>query len=187
MDTEAELLIKVKKGDALAQKQLYQLLAPALFATCLRYTKSKYEAEDFLQESFVKIFQHISKFRGDGPLGAWARRIAVNTIIEEYKRRDLLRESHDLETHGNQLADNAVNVMSELSYQELRTLINHLPDGKKMVFNLYVIEGYTHKEIAELLNINEGTSKSQLAKAKELLSAMHKQHNLDAKRIAGTY
>ncbi|MBC7388170.1 MAG: RNA polymerase sigma factor [Opitutaceae bacterium] len=184
---ESELISKVRKGDALAQKQLYQLLAPTLFATCLRYTKSRYEAEDFLQDSFVKIFQNINTFRSDGPIAAWARRITVNTVIEEFKKRDLLRESHDLQTHGNHLADNSVNVLSDLSCQDLRNLINKLPNGKKVVFNLFVLDGYNHKEIAELLNITEGTSKSQLAKAKELLAEMHRTQNENARQITRKY
>jgi len=187
LQEEAELISKVIKRDSSAQKELYELLAPCLFATCLRYTKSRYEAEDFLQDSFVKIFNNISKFRNDGPISAWARKITVNTIIEEFKKRDLLRESHDLQTHGNHLPDNAINVISDLSCQELRNLINSLPEGKKVVFNLFVLEGYNHKEIAELLNITEGTSKSQLSKAKEMLAEMHRFQNSNAGKVTRTY
>lgn len=180
MQNERELIALVVKKDKTAQKQLYELLAPSLYATCLRYTRSRYEAEDYLQETFVKIFANIANFRADGPVAAWARRIMVNTIIEDYTKKDLLRESHDLQTHGNFLPDNGVNILDEFSCQELRALINELPEGKRMVFNLFVIEGYSHKEIAELLNITEGTSKSQLAKAKEQLAEMHQRRNTNA-------
>lgn len=168
------IITQCQKADRKAQQELYTLLAPKLYGTCLRYTNASTDAEDLLQEAFMKIFSNISSFKADGHIEAWARRITVNVILEAFRKKKMLEYSIDYVDHGNLLSNNSINVLESLSLQELTKIINSLPEGKRVVFNLYVIEGYSHKEIAEMLNISEGTSKSQLSKAKEMLAEILK-------------
>ncbi len=168
-----------KKNDIHAQTALYKELAALLFGVCLRYIKSKAAAEDCLQEAFIKIFTHIHSYRGDGPFEAWARRITVNEILSQFRRKDVLTESLELENVEQEFSSGNQDVYDDLSHEELLNFILQLPESKRIVFNLYVIEGYSHKEIGEILNINEGTSKSQLFKAKQLLAEIHKKYNPD--------
>ncbi len=159
-----------------AQKELYKLLSGKLFALCLRYTKNRQEAEDWLQEAFVKIFQNLDKFKFEGSFEGWARRITVNHILTEYRKNQRWGTIADLES-VLELSESRESPHSAVLHEELIKFINLLPEGKKLVFNLYVIEGYSHKEIAELLNITEGASRGQLAKAREMLIKIHKKNN----------
>ncbi|MEO6229416.1 MAG: sigma-70 family RNA polymerase sigma factor [Ferruginibacter sp.] len=151
-----------------AQQQLYEHFAPLMLGVCYRYTKSINDAEDILQEGFVKVYQHLSKYNASGELGAWIRRIMVNTALNYLKRTKRYRSEMvfaDMPLHA--VSDDNPNV--KLDTKELSELIRQLPTGFQTIFNLYAIEGYTHVEIGEILGISDGTSKSQYARARYLL------------------
>lgn len=157
-----------------AQAQLYSYFSKKMFAVCLRYAHTTLEAEDILQNGFVKIFTKHSLYDGKGSLEGWMRRIMVNTAIETYRlNQRKITESID--------QDESIQITSSLvadqtGYKDLLTLIQNLPLGYRTIFNLYAVEGYTHKEIAELLGISEGNSKSQLSRARQWLQVrMSKQ------------
>ncbi|MCC6816817.1 MAG: RNA polymerase sigma factor [Saprospiraceae bacterium] len=154
-------------GDILCQKELFDLLAGKLMGVCMRYSKDKMEAEDLLQDSFIKIFTNLESFKNDGPLEAWARRIIINTSIKKYHKMSYQNESPSSDLMPEKTTD--FSALDGLLYNELLEMVNDLPQGYRVVFNLYAVEGYSHKEIAELLNIKEATSRSQLVKARMVL------------------
>lgn len=166
-----------KQNNPNAQLRLYNLLSSKLMGICMRYTKSRALAEDYLQDSFIKIFTNISKFENKGSFEGWAKRITINTILKGFSKKNVLDKSADIDEMIEQPFENKADAISSMAYQELLAFLQHLPEGKRVIFNLYAIEGYTHKEIAEQLGINEGTSKSQLAKAKEILRNLHINYN----------
>lgn len=149
------------------QKELYQRYSGKLLVVCKRYAKQQPEAEDILQEVFIKIFNNITKFQHKGSFEGWIRRIAVNTSIKYYRRIRFQKEILGVEDYQTNFSD--PKVMDYLSEQELLKLIENLPEGYKVVFNLFAIEGFSHKEISDLLGIQESTSRSQLVKARKLL------------------
>lgn len=156
-----------------AQYQLYNLLSGKMFAVCMRYAKNREAAEDLLQEGFVKVFNNINKFRNEGSFEGWVRRIIVNTAIEEYRKTSKMYPMISVDdTPIDVVWENA---NEDLELEDLMKLINSLSTGYRTIFNLYVVEGFSHKEIAEKLNISEGTSKSQLARARYLLMEMVKK------------
>ncbi|MCW3092729.1 MAG: polymerase sigma factor [Ferruginibacter sp.] len=157
----------LKKRPA-AQQQLYEHFAPAMLGVCYRYTKSMQDAEDVLQEGFIKVFFHLDKYKATGELGAWIRRIMVTTALNYLKKNKRYREElvfAEMPLHP--VSDN--NPVIQLDAKQLSELIRQLPIGYQTVFNLYAIEGYTHVEIGAMLGISEGTSKSQYARARYLL------------------
>ncbi len=168
--TDEELRGLCIKGDGNAQNELYRRYAPKLWGVCLRYAKNRMSAEDILQEGFIRIFTYLDKFENKGSFEGWMRRTMVNTAINYYKK--FLSTSREAEYHeymsGKTLAADA---LSSMSHQELLKLIQQMPNGYRTVFNLYIIEGYSHKDIAEKLNISENTSKSQLSRARGFLQA----------------
>jgi len=163
-------------GNRKAQKQLYEKYAPRLFGTCLRYAKNTTDAEDILQEGFIKIFKYLNDFRNEGHFEGWMRKIMVTTALNFYKRKSLLNRNIDLE-NINPVSVTEPDAISILSKEELLSLIHQLPNGYRIVFNLYSIEGYSHKKIGEMLGISINTSKSQLARAR--ISLQQKIHNLN--------
>ena len=166
-----DLINKSLSNHQESQHLLYKNLLPKLMGVCRRYTKSREEAQDCLQEAFIKIFAKLPDFKGDGPFEAWARRIAVNESLQYLRKNKKFSYNEDVEDYADQF-DSGTNILSEMQHEDLLKLLNFLPEGKKVVFNLYVIEGYSHKEIGEMLGINENTSKSQLSRAKEMLGEM---------------
>lgn len=167
---EEELIRACRKGDVRAYRQLYDRFAPKMFAVCCRYLKNRADAEDVLVMAFTKIFERFNQYRGDGSLEGWIRRIVVNEALTFLrKNRSLYIEANleeaDREPGYQQLAD-------RLEEEDLLRMIGELPAGYRMVFNLYVIEGYSHQEIAEKLGISENTSKSQLSRARAYLQKM---------------
>lgn len=154
-------------GDPKMQEALYQKYAPKMYAVCLRYAGNNDDAQDLLQEGFIKVFRNLEKYRHEGSFEGWMRRIFVNTSIEQYRRKVHLNSISELEERG--IEDASVSVLDQLAERDIVQLVQELSPGYRAVFNLYVIEGYSHKEIAELLSISEGTSKSQLARAKSIL------------------
>ena len=169
--SENELVRKCLKGNLQAQKQLYIQYAPQMKGICVRYSSSIEEAEDMLQEAFIRVFTKMHTFKFDGPLGAWIRRVVVNTSAEIYRREKKHSYTSELNdyTFGMRANDN---VIEQLAAEDLLNKIQQLPDGYRVVFNLYAIEGYSHKEIGEKLNISENTSKSQYSRARASIRQM---------------
>ncbi|AIZ63617.1 hypothetical protein PK28_07785 [Hymenobacter sp. DG25B] len=157
-----------RKNQPAAQRALYERLGYQLMGVCMRYCSSRAEAEDALQVTFVKIFTRLEQYRGQGPFEAWARRIAVNTAINSYQQNRQAHVPLDAE-EVNELAHPDGTPFDQLSAEDLVRMMHLLPLGYRTVLNLYAIEGYSHAEISELLGISEGTSKSQLSRARRLL------------------
>lgn len=162
------LWTKSQQNDRKAQAAIYQVFSSKMFGVCLRYADSNFEAEDILQTGFVKVFTKAHLYDGKGSLEGWIRRIMVNTAIEFYRQRKKAFAS---------LSDNEEDVLllkSDLAadntgYKDLVQLINALPIGYRTIFNMYVVEGYSHRDIASMLNISESNSKSQLSRARAWL------------------
>lgn len=165
MDLEKVISKCIKKNQK-AQKTLYDFLSAKLYAMCLRYANSPDEAQEYLQLGAIQIFQNLDKFDLGNPFIPWAKRVAVNEIFKTFRKKSVLTESGDIDDHYEISGDSEATIEGQFTLQELKDLIDKLPEKKKIVFNLYVIEGYNHNEIGELLGISAGTSKSQLAKAK---------------------
>jgi RNA polymerase sigma-70 factor (ECF subfamily) len=168
--TDAEqLLIKgCIAGDRAFQTKLYDLYASKMLGVCMRYSKNREEAEEVLHEGFLRVFTYIKKFRGDGSFEGWIRKIMVNAALHRYRSKIHLSPV----VHIDAMDYDAVaesNILSNLNTKELLLLVQTLPAGYRMVFNLYVFEGYKHREIAEALGISEGTSKSNLYDARTFL------------------
>ena len=174
---EENLLIeKASKGNQEAFRQLYEKYKRSLFVVCLRYASGRVEAEDFLQESFINIYKGLKQFDPSrGIFEFWARRITINVCLEKIRKQSLFTVS----LGGHDTEEVSPDALSDLSLKELLELINELPFGYKTVFNMYVIDGYSHKEIASHLNISVNTSKTQLMKARQnLKSAFIKKNNV---------
>lgn len=166
---EIELVQDCRKGDRHAQRRLYDMFAEAMMILCYRYIPDRTTAKDVLMEGFVDVFKNIERFtpQGEGSLRAWVKRIMINRCLMQLrKRRGIFVE---LEEDVNDVVSIDDGITEKLSVKEIMTLIHALPDGYRTVFNLYVFEDKSHKEIAEFLGISENTSKSQLFKAKALL------------------
>jgi RNA polymerase sigma factor (sigma-70 family) len=155
------------KGQPQHQEALYNKYYRKMFGVCLRYAPDRETAEDILQDSFVKVFKNIGSYEGKGSLEGWIRRVVVNTALELLRKKASMYPVVDLEQAVQ--TDGGWDIVSTLSEQEILKMVQALPVGYRTVFNLYAIEGYSHKEIAEQLNISEGTSKSQLARARQTL------------------
>jgi RNA polymerase sigma factor (sigma-70 family) len=168
--SEIDLIDGCKVGNRRMQEELYRRFSPRMYAVCLRYAGNAEEAEDILQEGFIKIFKKLDSFRGEGSFEGWVRRIFVNTAIEHFRRKKYLLPVTEKEE--NTIEGKYVSVLDELAEKDILALVSELSPGYRTVFNMYVVEGYTHKEIADLLGISEGTSKSQLSRAKVILQDM---------------
>jgi RNA polymerase sigma factor (sigma-70 family) len=175
MLNERELIKGCIEDDIKCQHLLFETYAGRLLTICRRYAADNSEAEDVLQEALVKIYNNLNQFRFECPLEGWMRRIVVNTAIRACKKKKI----HFREIHENVLDGQSFHpaIYGELGEEEILKIINQLPEGYKMVFNLYVIDGYSHEEIATMLGIQEGTSRSQLAKARRLLQKLIYERN----------
>ncbi len=154
-----------KKGDRNAQKALFDLLAPRMYPVCIRYVGDREVAQDILQDGFVTLFSKLDSYKGEGSFDGWARRIFINTALMYLRKKDALKISDDLET-ARHLSSDMAGQMENIGYKELMKLVTSLPPGFRTVFNMYVIEGYSHKEIADALGITETTSRTQLSRAR---------------------
>ncbi|AKD03102.1 RNA polymerase sigma factor [Pontibacter korlensis] len=152
------------------QRLLYDLYAKKMMVVCLRYAPTTFEAEDIMQDAFIKVFNNIQNFKKDCPLEFWIRRIMINTALKHLRSKQLLTVSHEAEEVAN-LSSGEVS-LSGYTMDELLSMIQSLAPRYRMVFNLYAIEGYNHKEIGEMLGISEGTSKSQYSRARAILQSM---------------
>jgi RNA polymerase sigma-70 factor (ECF subfamily) len=169
MELHQEILAGCIRGDASAQKKLFDSYARLLLGVCSRYTSSIEEAEDVLQEGFVKIFLNVKEFKGEGSIVAWMRRIMINTAITHYHKMKKHRYHDDLEVVKKTKLDDTRWDDSEFTREELYNVIHRMPEGYRMVFNLYAVEGYKHREIAVIMGIDENTSKSQYSRARRWL------------------
>lgn len=168
MLNENELIDGCRNGNRASQKALYDRFCKKMMVVCLRYSKSTPEAEDILQEGFVKVFQGLEGFRQDAKLETWMTRIMVNTALNHHRKKLYLYPMVDVEDVD--LPQTEVS-LSGIHFTQLLEMIRALPQGCQVVFNLFAIEGYGHKEISEMLGISEGTSKSQFARARSLLQS----------------
>ena len=168
-------------GNQKAQAKLYQLFAPKMFGVCLRYARDRMEAEDNLQEGFIKVFNNLKTFRHDGSLEGWIRRIMINVSLEKFRKQHLLYPVEDVSVYDS--VNYSDDVIAKIAADDLLKLIQELPPRYQLVFNLYVIEGLSHQEIASEMSITQGTSKSNLSRAREILKKKVQENlsELDAK------
>ncbi len=160
-----ELIKECQQNSIRAQEQLYRLLSPKLFAVCLKYSRSREDAEDNLQDGFLLLFNKIGQFRFQGSFEGWAKRVMVNHVLQKYRtpgRFEIVSENMPEEAEVELETE-------DVPMEFLVQIIQELPDRYRMVFSLYVIDGYSHKEIAEMMGITDGTSKSNLARARMIL------------------
>ena len=163
-----ELVKRCKANERKAQEMLYKQFASKMLGVCLRYATDRMEAEDMLQNGFIKVFQKIEDYRGEGSFEGWIRRIMVHSSIEYYRKYHKMVQLVDIEDAGSHTSVDAL-ATSKLAANELMALIQQLAPGYRIVFNLYAIEGYSHREIAEMTGLSEGASKSQLSRARAVL------------------
>ena len=172
--TERELVEGCQREDRRSQETLYGRYSRRMYAVCLRYARHQMEAQDLMQEGFIRVFDKLDGFRMEGSLEGWVRRIMVHTCINHYRKKAFQNERFGLEHIPDQPVEPLA--LESLGQTELLTLVSELPDGYRMVFNLYAIEGYDHAEIAELVGCGESTSRSQLAKARRMLQQRLGEH-----------
>ena len=169
-ENEDALIRKCIEWDRNAQNTLYKMFASKMFAVCLRYSSTREEAEDTLQEGFMKVFENIKKFRSEGSMEGWIRKIMVNAALQKFRATKQEKNSVSLDEHENNLPHYSDDdILSRLGVKEMIAMIQNRSPSYRMVFNLYVFEGMKHREIAEQLGISEGTSKSNLSDAKTIL------------------
>jgi len=171
MYSDGELIERCLAKDQKAQEALYKRFASKMYSVCLRYARNTLEADDLLQEGFIRVFTFLKDYRGQGSMEGWVRKTFVNTAINYYNQRS---KDHAEVNIDKSEADQAISedAIDKLSVDELLKLIQELPEGYRLVFNLYVMEGYSHQEISGMLHITESTSKSQLSRAR--LSLQHR-------------
>lgn len=167
MENLEQIIEECKAGKQSAQSQLYRAFAPILYGVCMRYARDETDAEDVLHEGFVTIFNKIGQFAGKGSFEGWMKRIMVNIALERYRKRNRMHTVEDITIYDSKNVSE--DLYAKINAGELMNLIKELPPRYKMVFNLYAIDGYNHKEIAEKMGIAEGTSKSNLARARKIL------------------
>jgi RNA polymerase sigma-70 factor (ECF subfamily) len=171
---EQQLITGCLNGDRRTQKALYDLYSRKMMGVCLRYVSDRETARDLLQEGFIKVFLSIRSYAGRGSFEGWMRTVFVNGALEYLRKTDVLRNSADTECIEN-LSASEENAESKLSADDLMRLIRKLPEGFRTVFNLYAVEGYSHKEIADMLHVTESTSRSQYVRARKWLQEQIKQ------------
>lgn len=184
MTDPSELIKRCKAKEPAGFELLYKTYYRVLYGIALRYAKSAEEAEDVLQDSFIKVFNSIQSYQGEGSFDGWLKRIVQYTAINSYRSQLKFSLYIDVSDQELLLSDDSPEAIFEsLEAKEIITLLNKLPEGYRLILNLYSIDGYSHKEIAQMMNINEGTSKSQLFKAKKYLKSLLETHS--KQKIAG--
>ena len=171
---DIQLINSCKKGDRAAQRVLYDRLAPRMFPVCIRYVGDRALAEDILQDGFVTLFTKLDNYKGDGSFEGWARRIFVTTALMHLRKKDALKMSDDLEV-AKGLKTEVTGQIANIGYKELMEMVMSLPTGFRTVFNMYAVEGYSHKEIADILGISEVTSRTQYSRARAILQSKIKE------------
>jgi RNA polymerase sigma-70 factor (ECF subfamily) len=173
--TEEKLIKGCQQQNPAAQRALYQQFSPVMMGVCRRYLIRAEDAEDVLVEAFCKVFKHLDQYQGNGSFEGWIRRIVVNECLMFLRKKHALRNAYEIQEHFDLRSDQ--NVTAELAAKDILQLLEQLPNGYRTVFNLYVIEGYKHREIAELLDISINTSKSQLILAKKKMQSLLIKYN----------
>jgi RNA polymerase sigma factor (sigma-70 family) len=177
--TDHTFLEKLKQKDVLACKQLYLQYADAMYNLCIRILQHQAEAEDALQEAFIKIFNNIHQYRNESSIGSWMKQIVTNTCLNVMKKKKIAFDELKDDMSESE-SDNVSENENNFTIEEIKTAIEELPQGYRVVFNLFMLEDYSHKQIADMLEISESTAKTQLFKAKrklkELLIAKKRQH-----------
>lgn len=171
--TLEELILKCKKQDIKAQGELYKKFSGILFSVCLKYSPNYHEAEDSLQDAFITIFKRIEQFKGKGSFEGWMKRVTVNTVLQKYRKQKVFNLTNEEQLEEEvvvEVEDNSV----PLDY--LLKIVQELPDRYRLVFTMYVLDNYSHKEISELVGISVGTSKSNLARARGILKTKVEEH-----------
>lgn len=166
--SDEELVLRCCRNDPKAQEELFKRFSAKMLGVCMRYAASRDEAEDALQEGFIKVFRKIESFRSQGSLEGWVKRIMINTSLDHFRKNKELRLNMDIESHDF-AGSVAPSISGTLGARDLMKMISAMPPGFRAVFNLYAIEGYAHKEIGEMLGITESTSKSQYSRARAYL------------------
>jgi len=169
LSDEEQLIAGCKEGKPRAQKELFEQYASAMLSVCIRYVNDRETAQDLLQEGFIKLYTKIDTYSGNGSFDGWVRRIFVTTSLEYLRQNNALKRSLSIEEYSHLITDHYMDVMDKLSADDLMDCISKLPDGYRTVFNMYAIEGYSHSEIAEQLEISESTSRSQFMRARNIL------------------
>lgn len=170
------------RGERTAQANLYTQYAPGMFVVCQRYARNREEAEEILQEGFLQVFRHIDQFRFEGSFEGWVRKIMVNAALQKFRTSKKMYPVVDIGNSGAQMPD-VEYIYPGIEFKELIKLVQTLPAGYRMVFNLFVFEGLKHREISELLQISEGTSKSNLSDARQILQKAVQHHYKTAKSL----
>lgn len=168
MNLDQKLISACINGESKAQKQMFDILAPKMYALCIRYMSNREVAQDVLQDGFVTLFTKIGTYNGNGSFEGWARKIFVNTALMALRRNDPLLGSEELDSVAA-IKTTQTTQLEAIEYKDLMKMIAELPPGYRLVFNMFAIEGYTHREISETLGISEGTSRSQLGRARAML------------------
>lgn len=186
MEATDSIIKGCTEGHKKSQEQLYKLYSRKMYAVCLMYAKDHDTAQDILQESFIKVFQNIQTFQNKGSFEGWIRRIVVNTALERYRKNHFLYPVSEVSDYTEEASYQ--DIMSDINAQDLLTIIQELTPQYRMVFNLYAIEGYSHQEISQMLSISEGTSKSNLSRARKILQEKveTKYYNNSSKNIQST-
>ena len=171
---DLKLIESCIKGDRKAQKVLYDHLAPRMFPLCIRYMGDRELAEDILQDGFITLFTRLDSYKGDGSFEGWARKIFVTTALMNLRKKDVLKMSDDLEAARGMKSEVSTQTQN-IGYKELMKLLAQLPPGFRTVFNMYAVEGFSHKEIGEMLGISETTSRTQFSRARAWLQGKIKE------------
>jgi RNA polymerase sigma-70 factor (ECF subfamily) len=171
--TLEELILKCKKQDLKAQGELYKKFSGILFSVCLKYSPNYHEAEDSLQDAFITIFKRIEQFKGKGSFEGWMKRVTVNTVLQKYRKQKVFQLTNEEQLEEEVVVEVEVNAVP-LDY--LLKIVQELPDRYRLVFTMYVLDNYSHKEISELVGISVGTSKSNLARARGILKTKVEEH-----------
>lgn len=171
-----QIVVGCTKNDAKAQMQLYDLYCDAMYTICLRYIKDTATAEDVMQDAFIKVFKNIGSFKGEVTIGAWIKKIVINQCIDHLKKRKIELVSIE-EKELNVADDGDWSVSDDVNVNIITSAINSLPEKYKVILNMYLIEGYDHQEIAQVLNITEVNSRSQLMRGKNKLKSQLKAYN----------
>ncbi|MFY8136857.1 MAG: RNA polymerase sigma factor [Flavobacteriales bacterium] len=166
--SDQELVSLCRNGNREAQKELFGRYAGKMMTVCRRYFSNKEEAEDILQEGFIKVFERLHQWQGTGALGGWIRTVMVNTALTHIRSQKKWKDTIDIE-HADQIDAGSISGLEQLQAEEILAIIDQMPTGYRTVFNLFAVEGYGHKEIGEMLGISENTSKTQFLKSKEWL------------------
>lgn len=174
-----QLILNCKTNDTKAQSELYMLFSSKLFSLSLKYSKNYAEAEDNLQDAFVTIFNKINQYKNKGSFEGWLKRITINTALQRYRSQGVFEIVNEDTIEDESLTVSEDN--EDISMDYLLQIIQELPDRYRLVFNLYVLDGFSHKEIANMLNIKQGTSKSNLARARQILKSRVQEYKMGSK------